>query len=234
MRRQPRGWALKSQDRSADVGAMSLSRRTRPLLSTGLAVMAAVGVLATVAPPASAGQRDPEPYVTGWLPYWNSSGVDAHRRQECAGLPRGVSVRVPRGLGVADRPDRRPGRVASHASLPPPGRCAGGAHRLDGTVGRRVRRHRVEPDPSVRPRPGTGPARRPVGRRRARPRLRVDQLRLRRGPGDRAQVLPGLRRPARAQAAEAGPSADGDGGFAHVGRRPQLVGVQLQPTRQGG
>lgn len=53
---------------------MSLSRLTRPLLSTGLAVVAAVGVLATLAPAAAAGQRDPEPYVTGWLPYWNSSG----------------------------------------------------------------------------------------------------------------------------------------------------------------
>jgi spore germination protein len=54
---------------------MSLSRLTRPLLSTGLAVVATVGVLATLAPPASAGQRDPEPFVTGWLPYWNSSGA---------------------------------------------------------------------------------------------------------------------------------------------------------------
>ena len=52
---------------------MSIFALTRPVLSTGLAVVATVGVLATLAPPASAGQRDPQPYVTGWLPYWNSA-----------------------------------------------------------------------------------------------------------------------------------------------------------------
>jgi spore germination protein YaaH len=64
---------LKSQDRSADEGVMSIFALTRPVLSTGLAVVATVGVLATLAPPASAGQRDPQPYVTGWLPYWSSA-----------------------------------------------------------------------------------------------------------------------------------------------------------------
>lgn len=53
---------------------MSISSLVRPLVSTGLAVVATVGVLATLAPPAVAEGRDPKPYVTGWLPYWNSSG----------------------------------------------------------------------------------------------------------------------------------------------------------------
>lgn len=52
---------------------MSIFALTRPAVSTGLAVVAAFGVLITLAPTASAGQRDPQPYVTGWLPYWDSS-----------------------------------------------------------------------------------------------------------------------------------------------------------------